>query len=68
MRAQELIAASGKPIWPGLLEMLSSAMGRVGDCLKSLPVLVTLGCSPQLIARKADKRNGPGASLLARFS
>jgi hypothetical protein len=37
LRAQELVAESGQPIRPGLLELLASTSGRIGDCLKSLP-------------------------------
>jgi hypothetical protein len=35
--AQELVAEAGQPVRPGLLEMISSASARIGDCLKSLP-------------------------------
>jgi hypothetical protein len=37
LRAKELVAESGQPVRPGLLELLASTSGRIGDCLKSLP-------------------------------
>lgn len=37
LRAQELVAESGQPTRPGLLELLASTSGRIGDCLKALP-------------------------------
>ena len=37
LRAQELVAESGQPIRPGLLELLANTSARVGDCLKALP-------------------------------
>ena len=34
LRAQELVAESGQPVRPGLLELLASTSGRIGDCLQ----------------------------------
>lgn len=37
LRAQELVAESGQPIRPSLLELLANTSARVGNCLKGLP-------------------------------
>jgi hypothetical protein len=37
LRAQELVAEPGQPIRDGIVELLASTSGRIGDCLKGLP-------------------------------